>query len=616
MQQTQQATTNDRSRTDRLRPVLLLLLVAAVVVPAIPLVVFQSVGVSTVDAPHHVRWLHGFYRGLSQGSIIPGWSDETFAGFGAYPLMIYGRAGYYLMVPFVWLTQDAWSAFRFGLPVTFLLAAWLSYRAGRLFFDRNASLLVAICYLLGPYCIFVPYSQFGITEHAAMVLLPWAVTRLVVLLRRPGTANLGLFAVAYALVVFSHLIVAFVLGGTLLAIALTASGAVSRLRSVGWTLGGVVCALALTAFYWPFAVLGGGASEATREWYARLYAQEDSVHFIFGPGNWLIPDTAVPLCYLLVAGLCVAVLAEGKWRSRLPADQVRVWWGLSILVLGTVAFESPLSQPLWDRLVLLQQIQRPYRFHAALQLPVALLIAASWVALRKGHAPAPNRRPLLASWAWLGVLGANVGLGAVIPWYLYFSASRTIASVPTFSPTAEDWPYVAPPTADLERVMAEQADTDWKIRGTGVSSVEVVRWEPERRVVRFATSGGPIDLRTFHTDGWRLELDGQPVALRAGEPYGQIQFDAPPGTHQARLIYGWPRRCRVGAGVSLAAAALCIAGPVVRRRGWRPAAQTLNACRQERPDDLAVRLYPDHVDHCRNNPPPDGWNRGIELTAK
>ncbi len=51
-------------------------------------------------------------------------------------------------------------------------------------------------------------------------------------------------------------------------------------------------------------------------------------------------------------------------------------------------------------------------------------------------------------------------------------------------------------------------------------------------------------------------------------------------------------------------------------RRWAPAADALNACRRERPDDLAVRLYLDHIDRYRNNPPPDAWNRGVELTAK
>jgi len=546
-----------------LRSALLVLLVLAIALPAVPLVVFESIGISTVDAPHHIHWLHGFYRGLSQGSIIPGWSDETFAGFGAYPLMIYGRVGYYLMAPFVWLTQDAWSAFRFGIPVTFLLAAWLSYRTGRLFFDRNASLLVSICYVLGPYCIFVPYSQFSMTEHAAMVVSPWAVTRLVILLRRPGAANLAWFALAYGLIAFSHLIAAFVLGGTLLAIALAAPGSVSRARSAGWTIAGVAGGLCLTAFYWPFIMLGAGTSDTIQNRYTEVFAQ---AHFAFGPGNWLIPDTATPLCYLLAALLCVAVLTRSRLRGHRPAEHARLWWALSVLILLTVAFESPLSKPLWQRWDLLQQIQRPYRFHAALQLPVALLIVGTWVALRSRGPHRTISRPGTVTWVWAGVLAANVSLGPAIPWYLFLSGHKTIASVPAFSPTAADWPYVAPPTADVERVMTEQADTDWKLRGPGVSSVRVAHWQPEHRAIRFTTTGGPIDVRTFHSDGWRLELDGQPVAVRAGEPYGQIRFDAPAGRHEAHLAFGWPLRCRIGAGVSLAAAAACLAVPVLQRR--------------------------------------------------
>jgi adenylate cyclase len=51
-------------------------------------------------------------------------------------------------------------------------------------------------------------------------------------------------------------------------------------------------------------------------------------------------------------------------------------------------------------------------------------------------------------------------------------------------------------------------------------------------------------------------------------------------------------------------------------RRWDQAIEKLHACRQEHDDDLAVQLYLDQIQHYRNNPPPDDWNRGIELTTK
>jgi len=543
----------------------LVALAAAILIPALPLLVFESVGISTVDAPSHIRWLHGFQRGLAHGSWMPGWSDETFAGFGAYPLMIYGRASYYLLAPFVWLTGNAWSALRLGVPVTFVLSAWLAYRAGRLFFDRPGAVLVAVCYVLGPYVIFVPYSQFGITEHGAQVFIPWAVARLVLLLRRPSHLRFALFALAYGLVVFSHLIAAFALGGTLLAIAFAGWGSVSRLRSIGLTLGGVVAALALTAFYWPFAMLGGGSSAVVKQRYAEVYAQ---AHFAFGPDNWLIPDTATPLCYLAAAVLCVAVLMLRRTSGGALDEHRRLWWALAVLIVVTVAFESPLARPLWDRSSFLQQIQRPYRFHSALQLPAVLLLVAVWTGLGNGAAT----RRWRVGWRWLagGVLAANLALGAAIPWYLYLSAERTVAALPEFDPRGNDWRYVAPPTANVEGVMADEADTNWRLRGQGVTDVHILEWRPERRLVRFTASGGPVDVRTFWSSGWAVSLDGQSAAARAADPYGQIRFQAPPGTHLVSLTYAWPARCRFGAGASIVAALACFVWPLCRTRRTAP----------------------------------------------
>ena len=53
-----------------------------------------------------------------------------------------------------------------------------------------------------------------------------------------------------------------------------------------------------------------------------------------------------------------------------------------------------------------------------------------------------------------------------------------------------------------------------------------------------------------------------------------------------------------------------------QQRRWDQAATELQHCARSRPDDPAIDLYRRHLERHRRTPPPEDWNRGIELTAK
>lgn len=535
---------------DRVTLVLFVACLAAVVVPLLPTLLFDSVGAGQSDVPLRIRWLHGFHRNLSLGVWLPTWADQANAGFGSYPYHIMGRVAYYVTAPLVPLAGGVWPAIKLGLLLFTALAAGCAYQAGRLFFDKRLSLVVALLYVLSPYVCF-ENGNLGMAQCAALALIPWAIGRLVLLMRAPSTRNFAVFCISYALLIMTHLIVAFVLGGTLVAVAGGYALARKRIAPLAASVGGIGLALVMTSFYWVFLVSGieGGRAVDSHEGMHSEWG-----HYIFTEGSWLIPDAAIPLCYIAVGGLALLVWGRSTLRRQLTPQFAGVWGGLlATLVLGLL-IQTSWSDWLWQRSSLLLQVGHPLRFDAALQFPVVLLLVGSLSAIRRGIGSGRRRSWLLGGW-W-ATAAVNCGLGLFIPWYFHLSGQKTIADVRPHNPSDVSEPYMMPLTARIDEVMKREVSSAWRIRGAAVLEATVTQWTPHTRRFDLLSSGGPVQLRTFHYPGWQLELDGQAVPIWAGEPYGQIEFDAPPGLHTGELRLIWPPRCRRAGVVSLASASL------------------------------------------------------------
>ncbi|HUU83435.1 MAG TPA: adenylate/guanylate cyclase domain-containing protein, partial [Phycisphaerae bacterium] len=111
--------------------------------------------------------------------------------------------------------------------------------------------------------------------------------------------------------------------------------------------------------------------------------------------------------------------------------------------------------------------------------------------------------------------------------------------------------------------------------------------------------------------GQTRDLAGEEFEFRS---LGRLQVA---GKQQAVRVYELlARRGQVDDARRRYAELFALAVGLFQDRRWDDAAEAFAVCRQERSDDPGVELYLDHVQRYRDRPPPDGWNRGIELTTK
>jgi hypothetical protein len=313
-------------------------------------------------------------------------------------------------------------------------------------------------------------------------------------------------------------------------------------------LAAVGLALAITAYYWPMLAFGDTAAPAHASVRQVVSAY---IWYLFSPDGWLIPQTAVPLVFVAVGGLGAVVYAARGLREGLPAELRRLWPGLLGVTAGALLLQSSACRWLWENTPLMIMLDRTHRLDAAVQVPVVLMLVGSGQVL-VGRLVRTRWERLLAG-GWVLAVTSSVGLGVLIPWYVFLSAGRTVHSVSLDPDRYASADFLAPPTANVDAVMRFEATTEWKLRGDGVANVSIQRWTPHDKQFTFRSTATRVNVRQFDYAGWTLEIDGQAAPHRAGRPYGQVTVDVDEGTHRGRLYLVGSPAMRAGACVSVGA---------------------------------------------------------------
>ncbi|MBA3263202.1 MAG: YfhO family protein [Thermoleophilaceae bacterium] len=181
----------------------------------------------------------------------------------------------------------------------------------------------------------------------------------------------------------------------------------------------------------------------------------------------------------------------------------------------------------------------------------------------------PNDEPLRADGVRLTYDGPDARLYRVedaLPRAFVVPAQQVVAG------DDEAFAAVTSPDFDpLESAVTEKRIGDLPERASGAGTARIVRYEPERVVIR-ASSDGPalVVLSDNHYPGWKAKVDGKPVGvervdyLLRGVPVGA-------GAHTVEFSYE-PLSWRVGWIVSVLALIALAAAVVVGRRRRRDAA--------------------------------------------
>jgi hypothetical protein len=427
--------------------------------------------------------------------------------------------------------------------------------------------LAAVLFTFAPYVVFIdPHARGDLPEHFAICLLPlsfYAFRRLM-----SGAGGRGAFlgsVLTLSAIVFSHnllgVIASALLFGYWLWLVLLGPG---RCR-MGWGGMTFVLAAAIIAFFWlPFLLersaikldvidQDGGHFDFHNHFLTLgellapsrildLGATAPRFRHNFGLAQWLLAlPVLVTLVYLGVCKILSLPRVLALPHARMLLYFALVSGGLTFLML-------PISTPIWETVPGMRYFQFPWRLLGPANLMLAVCAAGgvcllpsgrwhTWMPAACSFAVLLLALPALYPSSWSPDFG-GVAPQDIIAWEEESHALGT-TSTGDFLPVEA---ALAPmhPAPSLVDSYAQPGPVDRVNRGALPKEATVETVEQRALYDRFVVST-PKDfilrLYIFYFPGWRVCVDGEPVAIAVAGPEGFITLAVPRGEHEVEVRF-------------------------------------------------------------------------------
>jgi uncharacterized membrane protein len=510
------------------------------------------------DAAHSVFFLTEFHQGIQDGYLYPRWGPDHGLGYGYPTFIFYAPLAYYVAEVFHLLGAGPTAAVKTTYALAFILSGLTMYAFAKRLWGPGAGLVSAVVYTYVPYRLVDVYVRCAFTEFCAFVFFPLILLLFLELVETGQRRYLVLAGLAYAGLILTHIVTAFLFTPLLMAyvlwLVLRKAGQNLRqwLRLGGFSLAAAVLALGLSAvFLLPIPV--DRSYIAQEQWTRATYSYDQ--HFVY-PFQLLSafwdygyavegPEDAMSLQLGLVAvtlTLVAAILLLRRRTSEQRTQRGSVLFFLS-LTLGIILAMLPLSLPLWRFLPVAALVQFPWRLLALTSFTLSVLTGAVVLEAEGegGHDSATNPDLYV-----LLVVVVLASFGYTLPEYTELSPRLETPAAPLdFELAHPDMVSMVAYTQEQPHrtpLVAQYLAGEPLVKAHAFSegaTVEMVRHGggSEEIIVR-TSQETTIQFYTYYFPGWRGYVDGQEVPIRPEEPYGLITLDVPAGEHQVKIRFG------------------------------------------------------------------------------
>lgn len=500
--------------------VLLLLPIAAFFHSGLPL---------THDGQDHVARIANFYSALSDGVIVPRWAENLNWGYGhpvlqfLYPLPSYiASAFHFVGFSFV---DSVKMVMGMGMIFSFVfMYLWLSQ-----FSSKYAALIGAFLYTYAPYRFVEIYVRGDIGENLAFAFIPLTLLFIYKFSKKQTINNFLLISISLALLILAHNAISLIsipfilLYGLILCINLKNKREYLIKFFISFFLG-----FMLSAFFWIPALLEGKftlRNIVTKGGYINHFV--DIPRLIYGP--W---DFGGSGAFTVQLGFIQWFVLFGSFISAyvFRKDKIKLLL-ISILLLFTFAsifIMLPYSNFIWEKFILLQNFQFPWRFLGLIVFTTAVL-----------------------SVYLVEILSKKVNIKIIT---VFVVAGVLIASIPYFTPkgylykNADFYTGIYNSTTDT----GESAPI-WSVRFMekrprahievieGVADVQEIKRTANLHEYKInVLEDAQIKENTLFFPGWKIYANGQVVNVQFQNPEhrGIMLFNLPKGEYFIKVVFG------------------------------------------------------------------------------
>jgi hypothetical protein len=562
------------------------------------------------DVLYHTYRTAEMARSWEHGVLMPRWAEGMYYGYGSPLFHYYASMTYYLgSALMLGVGMTALEAMRAIIVISTYGAALGMYGFMRVGIKghsvgRVGALLSALAYVYAPYIISTePYGRGAYPELLAFAIFPWVMWAFARLLHRRRGIDLGLSALALAVLVITHNLMALVLTGLLagwLVWHFVADAVTQRLdgqlswqtlwRPYGVLTGALVGGLGLSAYFWLPALgetsainLSNVTAVPALDYRNAFVALGDLLGFAprmdEGAINGLrhILTLGVVQWVLALAGLLTTFVMIGHALRRGEHDHplLRNAIYFAVMALVMIFLMLPASLFLWDALSPLALLQFPWRFLGPVAFSLAVLVGMN--ALWLIHLAQRWQIGALAIVVASIVISAfpalyapewtNTNVDASITGYLQAELDERQSGT-TYTDEYRPIDVDTPPNATMRLV--EDYRDGYPIDKANVPAdvdVALISNNPHESQWRVRSDEAfTFEMLNYMWLGWVAEVDGASVPITPSPEHGLITFDVPAGAHDVRVYLGSTPLRFIG-NLLTAMSVILVLGAMARLRG-------------------------------------------------
>jgi hypothetical protein len=482
------------------------------------------------DTEEHMNYSRHFAEQFWDGELFPHWLLNMNHGLGSPSFFVFPPLPSYVYSFLVPASKafllDAFSTMAFLALFLSGISAFLWIRT---IASQRVALATAVLYLLMPYHLAIDfYRRTAIPECWALTWMPLVLYFTMQVINGKRGAVVGL-AVAYDLLILSHLVTVSMFSAIPLLLAAILSAPGRRLWSVIRVVAGLLLGTGLSCFYFLPALYHSKYFPVPRQgialkanllqlWMVRYGIFRDRTDFISG------------VCLTVLAMIVFLVFCGAVAYSRSSSDQKKqiVLWSSICVIPVLLMFHFSIT--VWQKLPLvLDAVQYPWRLNmilciAALPITAIFLSQMSW----------PLSFPQASSLVFLLLLFATwlVSYGIVLGDY----SKRFFPSDPVSE--SDGW-FPSWKAPGMDSRSAFEASRKPRVRFVSSDgTAKVLAWKP--RYLEFETeteAGGCAIVNQFYYPEWKANVVGQGrlLEIETAMPQGLLEIQVPPGRQIIRM---------------------------------------------------------------------------------
>ena len=486
------------------------------------------------DMPQHFQFAQTFYNSMLNGEIYPSWAGNPNYGFGDVSVRFYPPLTYFLLAFFRFVAGNWFDAAYLNFTFLFFAGGIGAYKLAREFFSENAALCGALVYIFVPYHLNQLYGAALFAEFTAAAFIPFCFLFAARICRQGRLFDVGGLALAFGLLVLSHLPSIIIVSICLLIFSLLSLKKDNFFKAVFKLAAAVLLGLLASCFYWARMVAELDFVKHNSEAFATDFYSYKSYFafaslFEFTGVNTAQTSTFLDLMFLVMLGILIPnafiyfTNVERKSDSRIR--------NLAVITVFSMLMATPLSLKIWEFLPFLQKIQFPWRWLMIASVGGAFFAAAGFDFAVKLFKTSKRHLAILA-----------FGLILVCIPFNFLRIMNPLFSYPKdyFNTVVENFKS----SAGCECWWSVWAEKDALLDRTKISvnnrQSEITNWlSTDRNFTIEAGEAGKVRLATFYYLRWQATVNGAKTEVTPDEN-GAITFEIPAEKSDVRLFFVEP----------------------------------------------------------------------------